>query len=145
MYDDTVTVFNRLKNKSGDIWYPSVLHNANINLDKSTINEKYGASSQDNAILNLHYTPDSSEKKIAHKIWKPPKEWKQCNPLSHVLTFSPSQDFFYLGDWGNEEPVSDNDYTDGFYNYMNGKYDYVFIITGASSYDLIPHFEITGK
>ena len=39
MYKDTVTIFNRFKNKSGDTWYPSILHNVNINLDKATIME----------------------------------------------------------------------------------------------------------
>lgn len=149
MYKDTVTIFNRFKNKSGDAWYPSVLHNVNINLDKATINEKYGEKSQDNVILNVQFTPDSSDKKIGTKIWKPPKEWEKqdLDLLPQAITFTPGQnfDFFYLGEWGNETPISDNDYTDGFYNYMNSKHDYVFAITSASCYSVIPHFEITGK
>ena len=53
-------------------------------------------------------------------------------------------DFFYLGEY-SEEPISDEDYMEGFYDYMNSTFDGVFAITSVAKLDLIPHFEITGK
>ena len=47
------------------------------------------------------------------------------------------------------DPVKDSDYSDrvngGFYDYINKRYDYVFLITNVGGpYTLIPHFEIGG-
>ena len=41
--------------------------------------------------------------------------------------------------------LSDNDYVEGFYDYMNSTFDGVYAITSVAKFDLIPHFEITGK
>ena len=48
MYNDTITLFNRYESKLGDTWYPSILHNTNLNMDKASIVAKYGSDSQDN-------------------------------------------------------------------------------------------------
>lgn len=53
MYKDTVTVFNRQRGRDGDVWYPTVLHGVNLNIDKGAILKQYGPESQDNAILNV--------------------------------------------------------------------------------------------
>jgi hypothetical protein len=78
-----------------------------------------------------------------------PKEWKkQTNDvLSESLTFADGQDFdfFYVGEWKDTKPITDEAYgVDGFYNYMNRLYDYVFAITAVGSYSVIPHLEIMG-
>jgi hypothetical protein len=45
----------------------------------------------------------------------------------------------------NTAPIKDDDYgREGFYNYMNDRYDYVFAITKVAEYSVIPHFEIMG-
>ena len=55
MYRDIVTVFNRLKTREGDIWYPTVIPGVNLNMDRGAIVAKYGEQSQDNCILNVRY------------------------------------------------------------------------------------------
>lgn len=149
MYTDTVTLFNRHKSSSGDVWYPTVLSGVNLTIDKAAIVAKYGAESKDNAILNVRCLLRDGAKMVADKIWLPPKEWSRQEEemLSKSLTFTSGQrsDFFYAGEWSDTEPISDNAYTDGFYNHMNSYYDYVFKITAvAGPYKLIPHFEVMG-
>lgn len=150
MYRDTVTLFCQYKDQQKNItWYPSVLHNVNLNIDKAAIIAKYGAESKDNAVLNVRYKKNGTDIYVGNKIWLPPKEWdSQTNDLlPSSLTFTSGQefDFFYAGEWKDEEPVNDADYgIDGFYNYMNRHYDYVFAVTSVAEYSVIPHFEIMG-
>ena len=87
---------------------------------------------------------------IGDKRWLPPKEWEAAEDHSKAITFTTGTrfDFFWLGDWGNEDPIRDADYfadTD-FYTYMNRTHDYVFAISSVGGpYSVIPHFEIMGK
>lgn len=158
MYNDTVTLFCFYHSSLGDMWYPSVLHNVHLNMDKASIIEKYGPESTDNASLHVKYSMADGNRMIGDKIWLPPKEWDaQTNDkLTTSLTFtdSPTQagdapDFFWVGEWPDEEPIADDDIAwgrAGFYDYMNRKYDYVFTITSVGGpYSVIPHFEILAK
>lgn len=151
MYTDTVTLFCRYDSRLGITWYPNVLKNVNLSMDKAAIVDQYGAESRDNAILNVRYQLVDGKKIIGEKQWLSPKEWDgQTNDLlSDTITFTSGQkfDFFWLGQWPDEQPVSDNAYgIDGFYSYMNSKYDHVFSITSVGGpFGVIPHFEITGK
>lgn len=152
MYNDTITLFNAYKDKTKAVhWYPSVLHNVKRNMDKAAIIAKYGAESQDKAVLNVRYQIVDGNKMIGDKKWLPPKEWSRqaTEFLADSITFADGQnfDFFYVGDWGSEEPIADDAYgVDGFYNYMNKQYDYVFAVSSVGGpYSVIPHFEILGK
>ena len=151
MYNDTVTLFCQYKDQRKNItWYPTILRNVNLNKDKAAIIAQYGAESQDNAVLNVRYRLDNGKIMVGDKIWLSPKEWdRQTNDLlSSSLTFTDGQefDFFYEGEWPDENPIGDEDYgIDGFYNYMNRYYDYVFAITSVGGpYSVIPHFEMMG-
>lgn len=151
MYNDTITLFNRHKSNQELIWYPSILHNVNLNMDKAAIIAKFGKESADKAALNIRYQVVDEVKKVGKKIWLPPKEWaaQPSDFLAQSLTFTDGTnfDFFMLGEWeGGEDPVQDKDYPDGFYNALNKRYDYVFSITAVGGpYSVIPHFEIMGK
>lgn len=151
MYNDTITLFNRYKSKQGFVWYPTILHNVNLNKDKAAIIAKYGTEAADKAILNVRYRDIDGVKKVGEKIWLPPKEWvAQPNGLlDKSLTFTDGTgfDFFMEGEWeGGEVPVQDEDCRDGFYNELNKRYDYVFAITAVGGpYSVIPHFEIMGR
>ncbi len=149
MYAEKITLFNRYKSSLGDIWYPTVLHGVNLIMDKAAIISRYGAESKDNAILNVRYMNVTDKKMIDGKEWMAPKEWKRQSEdmLPDLLTFTSGTafDFFMLGDYGSTEPVADSNYTDGFYNHINKEYDFVFAITSATHFSVIPHFEITGK
>ena len=151
MFKDTITVFNRYIDSLGAItWYPTVIHNVNVNIDKASIIAKYGAESRDSVVLNVHYKIIGGVKKVAEKAYLPPMEWEnQTNDmLPETITFTDDAeefDFFYFGEWMNNTPVNDDDYgREGFYNYMNDRYDYVFAITKVAEYSVIPHFEIMG-
>lgn len=151
MYSDTVTIFNRKRGEcgQGDTWYPSVLHNVNLNADKASILAKYGAEASDNAILNIRYRIDGEKKIVGEKPWLSPKVWQQSDDPAMSLTFVNGEafDFFWLGEWSGGI-VSDADYDEfvSFYDYMNRTYDCVFAVTKvAGPYSVIPHFEIVGK
>lgn len=150
MYTDTITLFNRKEGRMGDTWYPSILRNVQLNIDKAAILAKYGAEAQDSAILNIRYTQDGENKIVGGKPWLSPKQWEAQASPEKALTFTEGTrfDFFWLGEWEDEEPLYDADYpTDGdFYTFMNRNHDYVFAITSvAGPYTVIPHFEILGE
>lgn len=152
MYNDTVTLFNRKEGDRGDTWYPSVLRNVQMNMDRAAIVAKYGAESTDNAVLHVGYLQHEGEKIISGKTWMPPKEWEKLDNPEKAITFTTGNrfDFFWFGDWGNEDPVYDSDYagtsSPDFYTFMNKQKDYVFAITSVGGpYTEIPHFEILGK
>lgn len=148
MYSGTVTLFNRYKSRLGDMWYPTVIHGVNIQIDKAAIIAKYGAESKDNAILNVKYHILDNTKMVGNKPYFPPKEWeRQTNDkLPETITFASGVDFdfFMFGEYPTTEPISDDDYIDGFYDYVNDEYDFVFAITSVAQYSAIPHFEIMG-
>lgn len=149
MYSDTVTVFNRYVDSfKNTTWYPSVIKGVNLNIDKAAIVAKYGAESKDNAVLNIHYQAVDGQIFLDGKPYLPPKEWdRQTNDkLAESITFTSGKDFdfFMLGEYPTKEPIADDDYVDGFYNYVNDEYDYVFAITSVAKYTAIPHFEIMG-
>ena len=148
MYCGTITLFNHYKSRLGDMWYPTVIHGVNIQIDKAAIIAKYGAESKDNAILNVRYHIVDSNTMVGNKPYFPPKEWeRQTNDkLSETITFTSGVDFdfFMLGEYPTTNPIADDDYIDGFYNYVNDEYDFVFAITSVAEYSVIPHFEIMG-
>lgn len=146
MYTDTVTLFNRKPGRrgEGDTWYPTVIKDVNLNIDRAAILAKYGSESQDTAMLSIKYQRDGDAVTVAGKPWMPPKEWDKTEDS---LTFTPgtSFDFFWAGEWDGGI-VTDEEYGDeGFYNYMNRTHDYVFAISSVAQYSVIPHFEIMGK
>lgn len=151
MYRDTITLFNRKPGERGrgDTWFPTIIKNVNLNIDKSAIQAKYGPESQDNAVLMIRYTTKNGAIEIASdsdekKPWMPPKEWDKTED-SITFTSGANFDFFWLGEW-TEGIVTDADYPEeGFYNHMNRTKDYVFAITSVARYSIIPHFEIMGK
>lgn len=149
MYNDIVTVFNRKIDDTGDYWYPTVLHNVHVNVDRAAMLAKYGETSADSAALNVRYQLRDGAKIIEEKRWLLPKEWeKQGNP-SEYITFKSGDtfDFFIVGEWASVNPINNDEYADlnGFYNYLNKTYDYVFAISSVGEYSVIPHFEILGR
>lgn len=137
MYKDTVTVFNRRRRNGTDTWYPTVLENVDLNVDSAAIRQRYGAETKDRAKLHIMYAPGIV---IAGKQYYLPKEWD-----GDGITFHDGDlfDFFWDGTWTGTT-VNDEDYKDGFFNYMKKNHDMVFAITSVARYSVIPHFEIMG-
>lgn len=153
MYDKTVTVFNFYNSKTAGVsyWYPHILSCVDLITDHGAILKKYGPDSTDNAALHIAYTQDGYKVMIqqsdgAAVPWLPPKAWAaQVNDdLPGSITFGP-EGFFWQGEWTGGMVV-DDDYRNGFYQYMNSNCDNVYKITSVGGpYTVIPHFEILGK
>lgn len=153
MYQNTITLFNRKPGDrgQGDTWYPTVIKGVNLNIDKAAILAKYGAESQDSAVLHIRYQKRNGEITIVcdskrKKPWMPPKEWDQTED-SLTFTGGTNFDFFWHGEWtGGIVTDADPRWSEeGFYNYMNRTRDYVFAVSSVAMYSVIPHFEIMGK
>lgn len=150
MYNKVVTIFNKYEDQTGEIyWYPHVLSGVDLIVDKAANIAKTGLDSADTAKLHVKYHSSNNIVMVGNLPWLPPKEWGQQpnDELSESITFD-SGDFFVEGEY-NTDPVKDSDYTDrvngGFYDYINKRYDYAFLITTVGGpYTLIPHFEIGG-
>lgn len=149
LYNEIITLFNRKPGArgEGDIWYPTVIKNVNLNIDRAVIVAQYGPQSQDNAVLNIPFKKVGDEILVADKPWMPPLEWDQT---ADSLTFASGTDFdfFWVGEWGDSIAQDANYPDEGFYGYMNRMKDYVFAITSVAKVDgffILPHFEIVGK
>lgn len=149
MYSDTITLFNRFDTGADYLWFPTVIRNVDLNMDRAAIIAKYGENAADNARLHIRCQIDHGNITVGNKTYYPPKEWRaQAQAAAATsITFATGQnfDFFILDEWGNTEPVNDADYVDGFYNFCNTIYDYCFAITSVAKYSVIPHFEIMAK
>lgn len=151
MYDKTVTVFNKYTDQTGAIyWYPHVLSGVDLIIDKAANVVKTGLDSADTANLHIKYSVRDGKRMIGSLPWMPPLEWTQQEEdlLPKSITFS-AGDFFVEGEY-SEKTVADKEYANridgGFYDYMNKRNDYVFLISNVGGpYTLIPHFEIGGK
>lgn len=153
MYEKTVTIFDYYESATtGDAyWYPHVLSDVDLITDHGAILKKYGPDSTDNAALHIAYTQDGDKVMIQQSDgsavpWMAPKSWAaQVNDdLPDSITFGP-EDFFWQGEWTGGVVV-DDDYRNGFYQYMNSSRDNVYKITSVGGpYTVIPHFEILGK
>lgn len=148
MYSETITLFNRYHSRYGDIWFPHILHNVDLVVDKASILARYGAETTDKASLHVKYDKGMTIDGIPYL---PPKEWAgQTNDkLADSLTFNSDSnyfDFFILGEYESSGPINDDDFIEGFYNEMQKTKDYCYAITSVSSpYKVIPHFEIMAK
>ena len=153
MYDKTVTVFNFYDSKiTGEsYWYPHILSGVDLITDHGAILKKYGPDSTDNAVLHIAYTQDGDKVIIQQSDgsavpWMAPKAWTaQVNDdLPDSITFG-TEDFFWQGEWTGGV-VTEGDYRNGFYQYMNSNRDNVYKITSLGGpYTIIPHFEILGR
>lgn len=139
MFSQTVTIFNDLRG----IWYPTVLHHAQVTQDRGYILRNYGATSNDTVAIHLPV----QEGKIEGKLYVGPKEYEQLADGSSAMTLRGGErfDIVALGEWTGG-PVRDDDYTGGFYQAQRKQRDDVWAINSVSGpYTTIPHFEITGR
>lgn len=145
MYQDTVTIFNKYESTTETIWYPTTLHNVDLNADRGAIARVYGSDSTDNARLHVKFNTQDGLIYVGNKPYYPPKEWATHlnDDLPGEITFKPG-DFFINGEYANT-PVNDDDTLDGFYTFINRRYDDCYVITSVGRYSVIPHFEILAK
>lgn len=147
LYRQTITLFNHKTVDDATVWFPMVISNVHLIIDKSIIISSYGEQSQDNAQVHIMYTLKNGGAYVNGKRYMMPKEWQKDgnSDENFTLNYGDEYDFFMEGDYGTTEPIHDDDYRNGFYNYMNKNYDNVFAITTVSKFNIIPHFEIGAR
>ena len=174
IYKQTVTLFRRHERDGEGFWYPFVLRNVHLIIDGSKGFSSNGEQSRDTMRLHVRYTSEDlnveSSRVGSGRAGKAvvgidvptaryaaavdglrymlPKEWKREGNPEKNFTFGYGDDFDFVveGELDLPSPIADSDYgRHGFYNYMNANYDNVYAITGAHKYDLIRHFEVTGR
>ena len=145
MYQDTVTVFNKMPGSDGDVWYPHVLTGVTLHKNKGANQEKTGPENADSAKLHVKYERNVEKLMIGNLEYMPPKAWNVKADPDKTITFHDGIDFFLEGEYP-EEPVSDEKYRNGFYDFMKSSKDNVFLITNVDGpFKLITHLEIGGK
>lgn len=142
MYDDTITLFNRYKSNSGDLWYPTVIRGVDLIVDTASIIAQYGEKNENSARLHIKLNGGQ----IGGKPYLQPKEWKTLlnDTMVDYVTLQSSTDFFIKGEY-DAGVVDDNDYKEGFFQYMKKHRDNVFTVTSVGEYKVIPHLEILAK
>lgn len=164
IYDQTVTVFNRVPGRNGEptMWYPTVIDGVHLMANQSSNWNGHGGKSSDDVKLHIPYTWHGDDAMITcragteksstmQKKWYKPKDWRREEDPEEGITFAFGEnddfDFFIEGVYEEfTEPISDMDYErKGFYGYMNKMYDNVFVISSVQKFSLIPHFEITAR
>ncbi len=135
MHSDVVTIYNY--SKAEEVWYPTVVTNAELQTVVGSKDNAKGESSADSVKLFIPYKDDS----IGGKIFVPPVQWGKAEDKCNTVTLK-SDDFFVVGEFSIVE--NEADYTDGFYSHMRENTDYCFKITTVSRFKSIPHFEVGG-
>ena len=143
----TVTLFNR----HGDNWYPTTFENVYFNTDRAKVVAMYGENSADRAILHVwfrHGGEGGKDAVAANKTYLQPMQFKEVEDPENYFTFAAGEkfDFFIEGEWHGAQVIKDNLYgINGFYDYMNRRNDLVYAVTSCTRYDMLAHFEVTGK
>lgn len=108
-----------------------------------------GSDNQDSAKLHIKCDRINDHVFIDGKEWLPSKEWSRLtnDVMGAYVTFKSGKefDFFMAGEYP-DTVIDDNDYAEGFFDYIKSRYDEVYSISSASNpYYVIPHFEILGR
>ena len=150
LYRDTVTLFNRFVDDSGNIsWIPTVLNGTHFVVSKSVLVATYGENSSDSAMLNVPYQLINGKVMIGRKKYLPPKQYSKLDIDSAMksITFTAGLDFdFIFGDiWPQSSPIADADYKTGFFQYMKTNFEDVYAITDTPKYNVIKKFAIVAR
>lgn len=144
MFQNTVTVFNF--HKQTGLWYLSVISGADLIASKASNRTTDGINSADIVDILINCTNAKAITTSAGvKSYTGPKEYASCaDPVSRI-TFAPEQDFIFDGAWADLTPIDDEDYDEGLYHALNAAHDGIYMISSATFYGLLPHFEIGGR
>ena len=147
IYKQTVTVFNRVVEGESTKWYATVISGVHLVIDQSIIVATYGEQSSDNALLHIRYKDINGEAVVGGKTYMKPKVFRASGDPYWNITFAYGDEFDFImaGAYPESGPINDDDYRNGFFNYMNKTYDDVFAITKVAKFNLLPHFEIVAR
>lgn len=132
------------------MWLPSVLEGVDLAVGRGAAARRWGAVSDDRALLGVRYEADGENIFVGGRLWLPPRLWRSLGEgeRGRAVTFGGGESFdFFVPGRFDGGIVSDADYDrdGGFYAFMNRTRDDVFAVTSVSRFFLIPHFEVTGK
>lgn len=143
MYLDTITLFVRKTVDDTLYWTPIVIGNgyADVNADHALMLATYGENSQDSAKLHLRYDDGDL---VDGWQYLPPKEYSGA---VGTFTIQSGNDFsfFWRGEYEVTEPIADDGFRDGFYNFFNRTHSEVYAVTSVAKYSVIPHFEVMAR
>ena len=149
LFRDTITVFCRSVENGAIFWYPRVIKNTHAVISSGASSTTRGASNTDNGMVHIMYSGGRDGACIGKYLYVLPKAWAALTPdkKEKSITFTTGEDFgFWMkGSFTEQGPISDESFRDGFYNYMNKKYDDVFAIAQCTQSYIIPHFELVAK
>ena len=139
MYNSTLTLFNYHEG-SGE-WYTTVFNDTDLIAARAASQSTHGTSNGDGVEIIIHTDADRS---VNGKRYLGSKAYAKCEDPGANFTFTLEKDFLIVGDHGSESPLEDDDDI-GLYHSMNDENDNVYMVTSATFFSLIPHFEIGGK
>lgn len=143
MYQNTITIFNF----HDGVWYPSIVEGANLVVTEGKSSTAMsGQTNSDSVEIIIHSTAAKMiETTDGAKAYVTPKAYAKCTAPANCVTFTPEQDFIYDGAWPSTEPIPDEGYDTGLYSALNEEYDGIYMISNATYFGLLPHFEIGGR
>lgn len=154
LWQDSVVIYNRHDlSAGGEQYYGTRFDNVRVEFTQEQNQNKSG--SQDVSVCLLKIPNDST----MSKPYKDPKSWAQLTTekMLENFTLNTDGDFFVIVKKAElnldvEAPVGvqtseDAPYADegGVYEYMKGKYGYVYRMSSFAAYGLIPYFQVGGR
>lgn len=144
MYGNTITLFNL--HKGTGLWYTTVFNDADLIGLRASGATQHGVVSGDAVEIIIHTRADKSALSAqGPKRYAGPKAFAGLTDPGSYFTFTPEVDFFVAGDQSSPDPLADEEYESGLYHALNDELDGVYMVTSATFYPLLPHFEIGGK
>lgn len=137
MFNLTITLFCL---HAEETWHPVVIPGCQLIVDRAARREKAGLDNADGAKL---FIQKAQLDKLGIRVTGP-KEYDAQTDVHGKIAFHEGIDFFLNGSFP-EDPLADEAYPSGLYDYLNRVRDGVYLITSAAEYYVIPHWEITGK
>lgn len=133
MHDTTITLFNRIPGEAyeNDTYIATVIENVTAKLKYGAVSTVDGDEKSDSAMFSIR-------KDFLHDVsYREPKQYLSEIDKSGLFTLSKG-DIIVVGDVKSE--VMDS--TD-LLKYLRNRYDNVFEIQAVSTFNLIPHWEVT--
>lgn len=140
MYDQTITLFNY--RQEDNCWRTALFHGVNVIEPRASTATTQGTNNGDAVEIILHCSKGMKAEGLQYIS---PKAYQAMEDVSECFTLTPEKDFIAIGEHTSDEPVSEDDYGEGLYQAMNDLYDGVYMISSATWFSLLPHFEIGGK
>lgn len=149
MYDKTITLFNY--RKSTRTWHTSVFKGVDVIELRSDTSGQHGHVNGDTVDIILHVRADKTATAYdarggsSLKQYVSPRAYEALVSPDGSFTMTPEVDFIVVGEHDSAIPYNDDDYEGGLYHATNAAMDGVYMVTSATFFSLLPHFEIGGR